>query len=470
MREMHQGLFDIFALALPRGHGFRDRPPIEAWRSDGDSAWAAVTRHVESGDIGLIVLRRREDRVWTIVCDVRGLGDVAEARERARAEMKESSLPELVPAGTARRPSLYDLGGRTASETMKLLTTQSYRNAGWLLGELYLALPRPDRNWASDLKSGNFHTRLWEAQLLASFREQGLLVTQPEDAPDFRIENGKGEIAWIEAVTANPPERYEHVNAKPTVQPEAPEELFFGPAALRFAKTIGSKLQRRYDGLEHVEGHPFALALADFQAGASMVWSREALIGYLTGIGATVEGTAAARLPKRLEAETLIGNAGFKAGLFRDDAHAELSAVIFTNACTLSKFNRIAVTHGASPRGRRYIRYGKFEDSAPGALDGIPFSLDVTGDEYRSLWPDGREPWCAELEVFHNPFAMHPLPGTLLPEATHWRLTSEGWDYKSHYKTRILWSRAIIADPKEGVPTYDDVPAFFERMMRAASG
>ena len=90
------------------------------------------------------------------------------------------------------------------------------------------------------------------------------------------------------------------------------------------------------------------------------------------------------------------------------------------------------------------MRYGKFFDRRPGALDGIKFCLDVTSDEYRALWPQGYEPWCAELEVFHNPFARHPLPEALLPEATHW--VEEGGEMvcRSHYETNILWSGTLI--------------------------
>jgi len=31
MQELPQWLFDVYALALPRGHGFGDRPPTGAW-------------------------------------------------------------------------------------------------------------------------------------------------------------------------------------------------------------------------------------------------------------------------------------------------------------------------------------------------------------------------------------------------------------------------------------------------------
>jgi hypothetical protein len=162
----------------------------------------------------------------------------------------------------------------------------SHHLAAWMLNQLYLALPNPDKHWASECQTVNFHTRLWEAQLLACFREQGLLVAQPYESPDFRIENRRGGVAWVEAVTANPAVPYNHVNAPPSAIPATREELFFGPAALRFAKTLGNKIARNYTQLPHVAGNPFAIALADFQAPASMVWSREGLIGYLYGEGA----------------------------------------------------------------------------------------------------------------------------------------------------------------------------------------
>ena len=65
---------------------------------------------------------------------------------------------------------------------------------------------------------------------------------------------------------------------------------------------------------------------------------------------------------------------------------------------------------GALTKGLRYVRFGKFYDQTPGALEGIPFCLDITSDEYRALWPQGYEPWSAELEIFHNPFARFPFP------------------------------------------------------------
>ena len=170
---------------------------------------------------------------------------------------------------------MHDLGARTASDVFQVLQRSSHHRAALALNQLYLAMPNPDRNWAGDCQTGNFHTRLWEAQLLAAFREQGLLVTQPFESPDFHVENRLGGKAWVEAVTANPSTPYNHVNAPRSQPPEGRNALFFGPAALRFAKTLGSKLQRGYDQMAHVKCKPFMLAVADFHAPASMLWSRK---------------------------------------------------------------------------------------------------------------------------------------------------------------------------------------------------
>ncbi|MFC3673111.1 hypothetical protein [Novosphingobium pokkalii] len=466
MIEVPLGRFDIYALALPRGHGFGDQIPHEAWETGDGKALAIITRHADHGDLGLVVMRRRTDGVWATTCDLLGLEHLDAVRDRARIELREGEPPQQVPPGIQRRTALYDVEGREPSEIFRMLTAKSHRNVAWLLNQLYLSLPRPDRNWAADCQTGNFHTRLWEAQLLASFREQGLLLTQPMESPDFRIENRKGGTAWVEAVTANPQERFEPVGAMPSIQPEENEELFSGTAALRFAKTIGSKLQRRYAEMDHVAGHPFAIAMADFHAPGSMVWSREALLGYLYGFGAEPIEINGKRVAAGYEVKRLLGPSKFPAGLFRNDAHAELSAVIFTNACALSKFNRVALTRGMQSHVGRYVRYGRFYDRKPGALEGIPFCFDVLSDDYRALWPQGWEPWCAELEVFHNPFARHPLPTELLPEASHWLEVDGAMDCRHYYDTGILWSRSLIIAADDPMPTYETLPAWLEDLAR----
>ena len=409
MQVVSQSLFDIYALSLPRGHGFGDQPPVGAWQSDDGLACGVVTRNIVNCDFGVLVIRRRADHVWTIILEKYGLASIDESLEQLEPLLKEGVSPEPMPENTAPRPALHNLEGRKPSDVFNLLRQPSHHVAAWLLNQLYLSLPNPDKNWVSDCQTANFHTRLWEAQLLASFREQGLLVTQPHLSPDFRIENRLGGAAWVEAVTANPPEPYNHVNSPTSQPPDDRKELLLGSAAVRFAKTLGNKLQRCYDKLPHVSDNPFMIALADFQAPASMTWSREPLICYLYGIVPEVIEKNGFQIASTISVSNLLGSSGFPAGLFCSDEHDELSAVIFSNACSLAKFNRVGVTAGAPTKGLRYVRIGKLFDRIPGALEGTPFCLDVMSTEYQTFWPQGYEPWSAELEVFHNPFARHPF-------------------------------------------------------------
>ncbi len=187
-----------------------------------------------------------------------------------------------------------------------------------------------------------------------------------------------------------------------------------------------------------------------------MVWSREALIGYLYGMHAEVIEVDGQRSAVTVSASHLLGETAFPAGLFRNKVHSELSAVIFSNACSIAKFNRVGVSAGASTTGLRYVRVGNFYDRSPGALEGIPFCLDVTSAEYRALWPQGYEPWSAELEVFHNPYARHPVPRELVPEATHWFERDGEMICEAHYETSILWSQTIIQNDSDRMLRLED--------------
>jgi hypothetical protein len=456
MRKIPQWEFDFYALSLPRGHAFGNEPPVAAWGGLDGRSCGIVTHNRATDTFGIILMRRRADSVWIVPRQESAFPSMDAAREALEPLLVEGQPPEPIPPGVIHRPPLFGLAGRPPSDVFQLLATSARQPAAWALNQLFLALPKPDRNWVSDCQTSNFHTRLWEAQLLASFREQGLLVEQPLDSPDFRISNRLGGEAWVEAGTANPPVPYNHVNAPVADVPTDRKEIFFGAAALRFAKTIGNKLKRRYDQLPHVAGKPFILAMADFHASGSMIWSREALVGYLQGSGATVADVDGRQQAVPMPAEYLLGPSRFKAGLFSDDRHAELSAVIFSNACSIAKFNRVAITGGGAPTGYRYTRMGDFFDRTPGALKGIPFCLDITSDEYRRLWPHGYEPWTAEMEVFHNPFARHPVPFELLPEAQHWFENDGEWQCSSFYETSILWSQTLITDADKPAPTLQD--------------
>jgi hypothetical protein len=210
--------------------------------------------------------------------------------------------------------------------------------------------------------------------------------------------------------------------------------------------------------MPHVVGKPFAIAIADFHAPGSMLWSREALMAYLYGIYA-LEVEREGKIVAVAEAiETLAGDAGIQAGLFFSHEGEDVSAVIFSNAATLAKLSRVPLSFGGDSGDYRYVRIGEFADDTPGALRGIPFSMDVSSQEYRDLWkPYGYEPWTAEIEVLHNPNARYSINPDLFPEATHWLEIHGVLDCRRYFSKSILRSRTFIQSSSDPIPSVESL-------------
>lgn len=401
-----------------------------------------------------LAMRRREDNVWVVVEERSMIETQSDAETLLSRSLRIGEPKEPLPSGVRGHRILGELEGRKPSDIFKLLALPSHHSAAWALNQLYLALPKPDKNFVSDFQTNNFHTRLWELYLLACFREQGIEVSQDYQSPDYQIRNRVGE-AFVEAVTANPTARYNHVSSQPVLAPENTADRQLGSAAVRYAKTLYSKLQKNYHEMPHVRGKPFSIAIADFHAPSSMVWSREALPCYLYGFRTQLiehDGEAAAIL---VAAERLLAKEEIPAGLFRDPKSRYLSAVIHSNAGTIAKFNRMGFLAGYRYPGLMMIRSGHLYDRTPGALTSINFAFDITSDEYGALWSDGEE-WSVELDVYHNPLAIFPLPFDLLPRATHWFEQDGDVVCRAYYKNTVLASTTSLKFNEGLVNNNDD--------------
>ena len=430
--------FDVYALSLPRGPNFGSRVFHSAWKSAHSNSVGAVLIDPRKNSFSTIVLRRRVDHRFVVTYERQSAASPDEAAAAVAEAMRPEDPPEVLSPGEKRRPKLFVAGKKRVGEHFKLLTgTVTHIPALMAIGEVYLALPNPDDNFVPDFQTGNFDSRLWELYLLVCFREQGMSVTQDSPSPDFFIERD-GHACWVEAVTANPVDRRIQGFTAPVHAPEDRAERLLGAPAERFAKTLRSKLQREYEKAPHVQGSPFALAISDFHAPSSMVWSREALPCYLYGVHPQVIDDPDGRRAFMEPVSSLSGDRPIPAGLFRDQAMEHLSAVIFSNAATFSKFNRMGFLAGWRPRGLAMVREGILFDSTPGALEPKPFKLDVLREEYAALWPGG-EAWCQELEVFHNPLAAYPIPFDLLPGATHW------FEHEGEIQCSCIWEWFVLS-------------------------
>jgi hypothetical protein len=446
--------FELYTLSLEQGPNFEPATIFAAYQVGRGAACGAILLDPDTGTFSTIALRRRVDHCWTCVSQRGPLSTPEEALDVLSIDMRGGDALEPIPPGVRRRPLLIEVGPRGSSPEFDLLTrSMSHLPALMAVGECYLALPRPDRNFVPDLQTNNFASRLFELYLLACFREQGLRVRQDQVSPDFQIEKD-GSTCWVEAVTANAETPRAGGIGDWVHAPTDRTERLTGAPAERFAKTLRGKIQREYHDLPHVKGHPFAIAIADFHSSGSMVWSREALPTYLYGLRADVEGEGAKRRAVGTPIPNLTGKDAIPAGLFRDPAFASLSAVMFSNAGTLAKFNRMGFLAGWRPPGLSMIRRGILFDRTPGALEPIDFELEVGSAEYDALWPWG-EAWCQELEIYHNPLATHPIPFDLIPGATHW------FDRNGEVECSTIWANSVISSvtqlraPREYYPPPD---------------
>ncbi|NOW44753.1 hypothetical protein FHW96_000899 [Novosphingobium sp. SG751A] len=433
-----QRQFELYALSLEHGPNFDPAHIFSAYQAGRGSASGCILLDPEQGTFTSLAMRRRVDHCWIEVDEGGPYSTPEAALDRLSIAMRAGDPPEPLPPGARRRPLLVKPGARGTSPEFDLLTTTiSHLPALMAIGECYLALPSPDANFVPDFQTGNFASRLFELYLLACFREQGLSVLQDHVSPDFFIEK-EGDTCWVEAVTANSETPRAGGIGDWVHAPEDRNERLTGGPAERFAKTLRGKLQRNYHEMDHVKGQSFALALADFHESGSMVWSREALPTYLYGLRADIEGEGAERRAVGTPIANLTGKHGIPAGLFRDPDFAHLSAVIFSNAATLAKFNRMGFLAGWRPPGLTMVRSGILFDRTPGALEPIDFKLSVASDEYQALWPWG-EAWCQELEVFHNPLATHPIRFDLIPGATHW------FERDGDIECSTIWANSVLS-------------------------
>ena len=430
--------FNLYALALPEGPNFEPYVVASGWKCDNARSVGGVLLDHDTGDFAIRVFRRRIDHCFVVTSSKTGFRSHDAALADLTLAMRPNEEAEPVPPGTKKRRPLVRAISETVNDTFKLLTrTITHYPALMAVGEIYLAMPNPDDNFVSDFETENFDSRLFELYLLAAFREQGVTVSQKHESPDFFVERA-GHQCSIEAVTANPKEKRAQGLTAPTFAPESRQDRLIGAPAVRFAKTLRSKLQRGYEKLPHVQGKPFALAIADFQSPSSMVWSREALPSYLYGIYPDISDGSNGRKAIGTPVSNLLGKDRIPAGLFRDSAMSHLSGIIFTNAATLGKFNRMGFLAGWQPPGLGMVREGILFDRTPGALEPIPFKLDILSEEYAALW-NGGEAWCQELEVYHNPLARHPIDFEVLPGATHW------FESNGDIVCSTIWKNSVLS-------------------------
>lgn len=265
-------------------------------------------------------------------------------------------------------------------------------------------LPSPDNNFIKDFQSTGFDARVWELYLAAFAHSEGLVLKQPHDRPDFLLQRGNTHV-WVEAVTANPTEgKTAELSSDYWDQKDQ--------IAAKLGSPLFSKLKKRYWELEHVKDTPLVLAIADFHDPDPFRGGPEPLQRYLYARHLRVT-TEIGELPDyALDPIARLGSKGTPAGFFDLEGAENVSAVLFSNAGTVAKFNRMGFDSKLQ-RDVRMLRFGFSYD---------PFPLAIMPEPFAYVVGDAPEIWGQEVMIFHNPRARLPLPKDVFHSACQYYL------------------------------------------------
>ena len=158
------------------------------------------------------------------------------------------------------------------------------------------------------------------------------------------------------------------------------------------------KLNKRYWEKKNVKGKPLVFAIADFQGGASMIMTRSGLPLYLYGYDYDWHRDSSGRLhitPRKVEKHHW-RTKEIPSGFFNQPGAENISAVVFNNSGTISKFLRMGMLAGFGSLRVTLTRVGTAVDHDPNATEPIQFKHSVNSPSYKETWVEG-------FDVFHNP-------------------------------------------------------------------
>lgn len=407
---------------------------ISYWSDTDETLLGLVFVDVTDGDYGTMIMHR--DRIGRFrSCEV----DVSIRSRRQAEKAVRGRIAELARDGV---PDDFGHQGDEPNAPYDVLSSSVVKDdaalhpffvhlrdhpskapARAVLREIGPWLAPSDPHFIREFQTNGFDQRIWELYLWATLREAGFDVEQPE-APDFLC-GAPGLSFTVEATTVGPSMSGPLAEHPSPSTPEEFAEFNANYMALKFGSALMSKLEKRnaagepYWDRPETKDKPFLIALADFHipggtetGPASMTYSSSALWPYLYGhrivwyhdddgnlVIQAVPGADLAYGPKRAPT-----------GYFDQPGSENISAILFSNAGTIPKFDRMGLAAGFEAPGFIFQRVGFRTDPDPNATVGIPFSQNVQDEGYTEFWGD-------ELQVFHNPNARNPLPVGAFPGA-----------------------------------------------------
>lgn len=463
--------FNIFAIGTRLSRTRYAVEEISYWADYEERVLGVVFRDTTDDDFGWILLAR--DRLGRFRCVDLAVSlrspeyATVGIRQRIAKAIGDDQIAALGREDdkTNYATNLLDVPLGTDPKTLHphfrvLLKDPSRAPARAIFKEIGPWLTPSDPHFVSEFQFRQFDQRLWEIYLWSALREVGFDITQPE-APDFLC-RAPGIEFTVEASTVAP-----STSGALAIHPDpkTPEEMraFLNDyMPMKFGSTLTSKLNKKnaagqsYWERGATAGKPFVLAIADFhksggvgeREAGSMSYTHSAIWPYRYGRRVDWELLDGTLVIRGVPVENFTYNGKrVSAGFFDLPGAENVSAVLFSNAGTLAKFDRIGVAAGFKSPGYRYFRVGVRLDPDPSAAHGRPFSEEVMPEGYSEGWAD-------ELQLFHNPRAKHALRKEAFTGITQ-HFIEDGQHVSYSYGRPVLSSQTLILKCEPGETSQD---------------
>lgn len=304
-----------------------------------------------------------------------------------------------------------------------------------------------DGNFVEQFQTIGFNARLWELYIFATLVEMGYHIKRDYAVPDFTCVGISREFT-VEALTTNP--TLDEAGAiVPPPSRNTPEELHnflreYMP--IKFGSPLTSKLKKEYWKRRNVSGKPLLFAIQDFAELGSMVFTRSALPVYLYGFDYDwhYESTGNLKITPRRLTKHQRGEKIIPSGFFDLPGAENVSAVLFNNSGTISKFNRMGIVAGFGSQKVILVREGFSYNHNRNTAEPRPFRHVVNTPGHSETWTEG-------LDVYHNHRAKHPIAPKALPGAAHhWLLPNGKLDsYVPDWHPLGSWTFITLAENEE---------------------
>lgn len=330
--------------------------------------------------------------------------------------MTASLLDPVVPEHRL-DPRVIYLRDNAGAEPTRLMMEHVFASLGGM----------EDGNFVEQFQTTGFDARVFELFLHAYFTSIDTEVGRVADRPDFMLSRGGVTVA-VEATTANP------TQSPGGQQPLAPglgpldvededeqrrRERVYEEIPVRVGGPLFSKVSKKYWELPHVTGKPLVFAIQLFHAPDALLFSSAGVGWYLYGLrqSGTHDENGRLVIDNQPVATHQVGKKVIPSGFFQQPGAEHVSAILFTNVGTVSKFTRMGYQAGFHHGNVVVMRLGTRADPDPDASKPVSFV-------YRMDEGPGEESWGSGVEVFHNPNALHPFSDDFFEDAIQTRLVN----------------------------------------------